>query len=337
VKVDPSTRVVRAIMLSRRHLLRVLGTAGAASGFPAIARGQSYPSRPVRWIVPFPAGGTTDLVARLMAQWLSARLGQQFIVENKPGGGTNIGVQAAVNAPADGYTLLFIFTTNIINPWLYKSLPFDFQRDIVPVAGLAELPLVIDLNPAVPAKTLAELIAYAKANPNKINFASFGARTISDLAIQLLAMSAGIDVVRVPYQGGAPMLTDLISGRVQAGLDALPNSLPHIRAGAVRGLAILSAKRTPALPDVPTVGETLAGFEVKPWTAVGVPRGTPAATVDLLNHEINAGLADPGIQARLAEVGGSPLFYSPEQLAALIARDAEKWGQVINRAGIKPE
>jgi tripartite-type tricarboxylate transporter receptor subunit TctC len=216
-------------------------------------------------------------------------------------------------------------------------MPFDFQRDIVPVAGLAELPLVIDLNPAVPAKTLAELIAYAKANPGKINFASFGARTISDLAIQLLEMSAGIDVVRVPYQGGAPMLTDLMSGRVQAGIDALPNSLPHIRAGAVRGLAILSAKRTPALPDVPTVGETLAAFEVKPWTAVGVPRGTPAAIVERLNYEINAGLADPGIQARLAEVGGAPLFYSPDQLAAMITRDAEKWRQVIERAGIKPE
>jgi tripartite-type tricarboxylate transporter receptor subunit TctC len=324
-------------MLSRRHLLRLLGAAGAASGCAATARGQSYPSRPVRWIVPFPAGGTTDLVARLMAQWLSARLHQQFIVENKPGGGTNIGVLAAVNAPADGYTLLFIFTTNVIHQWLYKSMPFDFQRDIVPVAGLAELPLVIDLNPAVPAKTLAELIAYAKANPGKINFASFGARTISDLAIQLLEMSAGIDVVRVPYQGGAPMLTDLMSGRVQAGIDALPNSLPHIRAGAVRGLAILSAKRTPALPDVPTVGETLAAFEVKPWTAVGVPRGTPAAIVERLNYEINAGLADPGIQARLAEVGGAPLFYSPDQLAAMITRDAEKWRQVIERAGIKPE
>jgi tripartite-type tricarboxylate transporter receptor subunit TctC len=323
--------------LSRRHWLRLLGTAGAASGFAAVARGQSYPSRPVRWIVPFPAGGTTDLVARLMAQWLSARLHQQFIIENKPGGGTNIGVLAAVNAPADGYTLLFIFTTNVINQWLYKSLPFDFQRDIVPVAGLAELPLVIDLNPAVPAKTLAELIGYAKANPGKVNFASFGARTISDLAIQLLEMAAGIDVVRVPYQGGAPMLTDLMSGRVQAGIDALPNSLPHIRAGAVRGLAILSAKRTPALPDVPTVGETLPGFEVKPWTAVGAPRGTPAAIVERLNHEINAGLADPGIQARLAEVGGAPLFYSPDQLAAMIAGDAEKWRQVITRAGIAPE
>lgn len=324
-------------MLSRRYLLRLAGTAGAASAFATNTGAQAYPSRPVRWIVPFPAGGTTDLVARLLAQWLSTRLGQQFVVENKPGGGTNIGVQAAVNAPADGYTLLFIFTTNVINPWLYKSLPFDFLHDIVPVAGLAELPLVIDLHPAVPAKTLGELVAYAKANPNKLNFASFGARTISDLAIQLLAMTAGIEVVRVPYAGGAPMLTDLMSGRVQAGLDALPNSLPHIRAGAVRGLAILSAKRSPALPDVPTAGETLPGFVVQAWTAVGVPRGTPAAIVERLNHEINAGLADPGIQARLAEVGGSPLVYTSSDLGEMVTRDADKWHQVIKRAGIQPE
>jgi tripartite-type tricarboxylate transporter receptor subunit TctC len=324
-------------MLSRRHVLRLAATASAASALATSTYAQGYPSRPVRWIVPFPAGGTTDLVARLLAQWLSTRLGQQFIVENKPGGGTNIGVQAVVNAPADGYTLLFTFTTNVINPSLYKSLPFDFLHDIAPVAGLAELPLVIDLHPAVPAKTLAELIAYAKANPNKLNFASFGARTISDLAIQLLAMTAGIEVVRVPYQGGAPMLTDLMSGRVQAGVDALPNSLPHIRAGAVRGLALLSAKRSPALPDVATAGETLPGFAVQSWTAVGVPRGTPAAIVERLNREINAGLADPGIKARLAEVGGAPLVYSSSELGDVIAHDAEKWAQIIKRAGIQPE
>ena len=324
-------------MWSRRHLLQLAGTAGAVPAFATQAHAQAYPSRPVRWIVPFPAGGTTDLVARLLAQWLSERLHQQFIVENKPGGGTNIGVQAAVNAPADGYTLLFIFTTNVINPWLYKSLPFDFVRDIAPVAGLAELPLVIDLHPAVPAKTLGELIAYAKANPNKLNFASFGARTISDLAIQLLAMTAGIEVVRVPYQGGAPMLTDLMSGRIQAGVDALPNSLPHIRAGAVRGLAVLSDKRSPALPDVATAGETLPGFAVQSWTGLGVPRGTPAAIVERLNAEINAGLADPGITARLAEVGGAPLVYTTSEFSDMIARNAEKWGQIIKRAGIQPE
>jgi tripartite-type tricarboxylate transporter receptor subunit TctC len=259
------------------------------------------------------------------------------IIENKPGGGTNIAVQAVVNAPADGYTLLFAVATNVINPSLYKSLPFDFQRDIAPVAGLAELPLVLDVTPALPANTVPEFIAYAKANPGKINFASFGVRTISHLAIELFKISTGVDVVHVPYQGGAPMLTDLLSGRIQAGIDALPNSLPHIKSGGVRALAVLSAKRTPALPNVPTMGETIAGFEVTPWTALGVPSATPNAIVERLNHEINAGLADPGIRARLAEVGGVPLVHSVAEMRALVARDAAKWARVVEQAGIKPE
>ncbi len=323
--------------LRRRRLLWLGGLAAAASALPRITVAQSYPSRPVRWIVPFPAGGSTDLVARLMAEWLAARLGQPFVIENKPGGGTNIAVQAAVTAPPDGYTLLFTLTTNVLNPSLYKSLPFDFQRDIVPVAGLVELPLVIDLNPLLPARTVTEFIAYAKANPAKISFASFGARTISHLAIELFKTSTGIDVVHVPYPGGGPMLTDLISGRVQAGVDALPNSLPHIKAGAVRALGVLSAARTPALPDVPTVGETVAGFEVRPWTGVGVPRGTASEIVTLLNREINAGLADPALKMRLTEVGAVPLFYSPDALRTMIARDGEKWAKVIKLAGIEPE
>jgi len=323
--------------MNRRRFLRVVRLAAFASALPRIAVAQAYPSRPVRWIVPFPAGGSTDLVARLMAEWLAARLGQPFVIENKPGGGTNIAVQAAVNAPPDGYTLLFTLATNVLNPALYKSLPFDFQRDIEPVAGLVELPLVIDLNPQLPAKSVAEFIAYAKANPGKINFASFGARTISHLAIELFKISTGIDVVHVPYPGGGPMLTDLISGRVQAGVDALPNSLPHIQAGTVRALAVLSAARTPALPDLPSVGETVAGFEVKAWTAVGVPRGTPDEIVAMLNREINAGLADPGVKARLAQVGGVPLLYTPDALRAMIARDGEKWANVIKLAGIEPE
>lgn len=302
-----------------------------------LAFADTYPSRPLRWIVPFPAGGSTDLIARLLGEWLAARLGQPVIIENKPGGGTNIAVQAVVNAPADGYTLLFAVATNVINPSLYKSLPFDFRRDIAPVAGLAELPLVLDVTPTLPAETVPEFIAYAKANPGKINFASFGARTISHLAIELFKISAGIDVVHVPYQGGAPMLTDLLSGRIQAGIDALPNSLPHIKSGGVRALAVLSAKRTPALPDVPTMGETIAGFEVTPWTALGVPSGTPNEIVERLNREINAGLADPGIRARMAEVGGVPLIYSPAELRALIVRDAAKWARVVELAGIKPE
>jgi tripartite-type tricarboxylate transporter receptor subunit TctC len=324
-------------MLARRRFLHLAGFAAASSAMSRLASADTYPSRPLRWIVPFPAGGSTDLIARLMGEWLAARLGQPMIIENKPGGGTNIAVQAVVNAPADGYTLLFAVATNVINPALYKSLPFDFQRDIAPVAGLAELPLVLDVTPTLPANTVPEFIAYAKANPGKINFASFGVRTISQLAIELFKISTGVDVVHVPYQGGAPMLTDLLSGRIQAGVDALPNSLPHIKSGGVRALAVLSAKRTPALPDVPTMGETIAGFEVTPWTALGVPSGTPAEIVERLNREINAGLADPGVRARMAEVGGVPLVYSPAELRALIASDAAKWARVVEQAGIKPE
>jgi tripartite-type tricarboxylate transporter receptor subunit TctC len=325
------------MMLPRRQLLRLVGFAASCAAASRLAFAQSYPSRPVRWIVPYPAGGTTDLIARLMGEWLSKQLRQQVVIENKPGGGTNIGVEAAVNSPPDGYTLLFILATNAINPSLYKSLPFDFQRDIAPVAGLAELPLVMEVNPAVPAKTVPEFIAYAKANPGKVNFGSFGARTISHLAIELFKTAAGVDIVHVPYQGGAPLVTDLLGGRIQAGIDALPNSLPHIRSGGVRALAMLSIKRNPALPDVPTMGETIAGFEVTPWTGVGVPSGTPAEIIERLNHEINAGLMDPGIKARLAEVGGAPLIYTPDELRARIASDVKKWAKVVKLAGIQPD
>jgi len=324
-------------MFARRRFLRLSSAAAASVALPRLAAAQSYPSRPLRWVVPFPAGGSTDLIARLLGEWLAQRLGQPVVIENKPGGGTNIGVQAVVNAAPDGYTLLFALATNTINPSLYKSLPFDFQRDIAPVAGLAELPLVFDLNPTVPVKTVPEFTAYAKANPGKINFASFGSRTISHLAIELFKIAAGIDVVHVPYPGGAPMLTDLLSGRIQAGMDALPNSLPHIRSGGVRALAIMSAKRTPALPDVPAINETIPGLDVTPWTAVGVPSGTPQDIIERLNREINAGLNDPSIKARMGEVGGVPLIYTPAELRALIASDTAKWAKVVAEAGIQPE
>jgi tripartite-type tricarboxylate transporter receptor subunit TctC len=323
-------------MFARRHFLAGAAVASAVA-LPRLAAAQSYPSRPLRWVVPFPAGGSTDLIARLLGEWLAQKLGQPVVIENKSGGGTNIGVQAVVNAAPDGYTLLFALATNTINPSLYKSLPFDFQRDIAPVAGLAELPLVFDLNPSVPAKTVPEFIAYAKTNPGKINFASFGTRTISHLATELFKIAAGVDIVHVPYQGGAPMLTDLLSGRIQAGIDALPNSLPHIRSGGVQALAIMSAKRTPALPDVPAINETIAGLEVTPWTAVGVPSGTPVEIVARLNREINAGLNDPAIKARMGEVGGVPLIYTPAELRALIASDTAKWAKVVAQAGIQPE
>jgi tripartite-type tricarboxylate transporter receptor subunit TctC len=291
----------------------------------------------VRFVVPFPAGGTTDTLARLLGNVLSQRLDQQVVIENKPGGGTNIAVQSVVKSPPDGYTLLMTLSTNTINPWLYKSLPFDFQHDIVAVSGLAEQPLVLDVHPDVPAKTVAEFIAYAKANPGKVRVASFGARTISHLAIELIKSSTGIDVIHVPYPGGAPMITDMIGRRIEAGIDALPNSLPHIRAGAVRALAVLSSARSPALPDVPTVAETIAGLAVDSWVGIGVPHGTPDEIVARLNRDINASLADPALKARYADIAAVPLILTPAQAGARIASDTEKWGKVIERAGLKPE
>jgi tripartite-type tricarboxylate transporter receptor subunit TctC len=319
---------------------RFLQLATAALSLPAVSRlasAQAWPNRPLRLVIPFTAGGTTDLIGRLMGQWLSERLGQTVVIENKPGGGTNIAVQAVVNAPPDGYTLLFIVSTNAINPSLYKSLPFDFQRDIVPVAGLAELPLVLEVNPSLPAATVAEFIAYAKANPGKVAFASFGTRTISHLAIELLKSSTGIDVVHVPYRGGPPLITDLISNRVQAGIDALPNSLPHIRSGAVRALAVLPKERTPTLPNVPTMAETVPGFVVSTWSGIGVPKGTPSEIIDRLNREINAGLATAEMQKRYADVGASPLLFTPVSMRSMIAADVVKWAKVVKDAGIKPD
>jgi len=322
--------------IHRRRFLR-LSTLAAASALARPALAQAWPTRPIRFIVPFNAGGTTDLIARIISQWLSERLGQQVVVENKPGGGTNIGVQAVVNAAPDGYTWLFTLATSTINPWLYKSLPFDFQRDITPVAGLAELPLVMEVNPAVPAKTIAEFVAYAKANPGKVSFASFGTRTISHLAIELIKNQTGIEVVHVPYTGGAAMVPDIIAGRVQAGVDALPNSLPHIRAGAMRALAVLPAKRSDAVPEVPTIGETIPGLEVSTWSGIGVPTGTPAEAIERISRETNAGLADAAVQKRFADVGAVPLPFTPDAMRAMIARDYEKWGRVVKAAGLKPE
>jgi tripartite-type tricarboxylate transporter receptor subunit TctC len=321
---------------SRRSFLR-LTTLAAASALARPALAQAWPTRPVRFIVPFNAGGTTDLIARIISQWLSERFGQQVIVENKPGGGTNIGVQAVVNAAPDGYTWLMILATSTINPWLYKSLPFDFRRDITPVAGLAELPLVMEVNPSLPAKTVNEFIAYAKANPGKLSFASFGARTISHLAIELIKSQTGIEVVHVPYTGGAPMVTDLIAGRIQAGVDALPNSLPHIRAGSLRALAVLPTARSAAIPDVPTIGESIPGLEVSTWSGIGVPAGTAAEAIERISRETNAGLADATVRKRFAEVGAVPLPFTPDAMRALIGRDYEKWGRVVKAAGLKPE
>jgi tripartite-type tricarboxylate transporter receptor subunit TctC len=323
--------------VSRRKFLEL---AAFAAAIPAISRpafAQSYPTRPVKLVVAFPAGGTTDLLARVLGPLLSERLGQQVVIENKPGGGTNIAMQMVVNAPPDGYTLAMTFATNTINPSLYKSLPFDFQRDIAPVSGLADLPLVLVVNKDVPAKDVNGFITYAKANPGKIAFASFGARTISHLSIELLKSSTGIEFVHVPYPGGAQIITDMISGRIQAGVDALPNSLPHIRSGAVRALALMSSQRNPAVPDVPTIGETIAGLEVNAGIGIGVPAATPVEIVQRLNRDINASLAEPSLKSRYADVGAVPLIYTPAEARAKIASDIVKWRKVIENAGIKPE
>jgi tripartite-type tricarboxylate transporter receptor subunit TctC len=320
--------------MNRRHFITA---AGAAVAFPAIALAQTWPSRPIRLVIGYPAGGSTDLIGRIMGQWLTERLGQPIVIENRPGAGTNLAAQAVVGSPPDGYTLLFTASTYAINATLYETLPYNFLRDIAPVAGLAELPLVMEVNPSVPAHTLAEFIAHARANPGKINIASFGAGTIAHLAIELFKITTGVNMVHVPYRGGAPMLVDLISGQVQAAIDALPNSLPHIRSGAVRALALLPNARSPAIPAVPTAGETLSGFEVSTWSGVGVPAGTPREIIERLNREINGGLADPGVKARIAEVGGTPLIYTPPQFDAVIRSDTEKWAKVIRATGIKPE
>ncbi|MFL6823700.1 MAG: Bug family tripartite tricarboxylate transporter substrate binding protein [Xanthobacteraceae bacterium] len=323
--------------LARRKFLRIAASAAALSGIAPAASAQNYPARPLRLIVGYPAGGSTDLVARLMGAWLTDRLGQSVVIENRPGAGTNLAVQAVVASPPDGYTLLFVATTNAINASFHSTLPFDFLRDLAPVAGLVELPFVMEVNPSLPANTVAEFIAHAKANPGKINAASFGTGTVSHMAWELFKLMASVEMVHVPYHGGAPMVTDLIGGRVQAGIDALPNSLPHIRSGALRALAMTGPARSAALPDVPTVGETVAGYEVSGWTGIAVPAGTPAAIVAALHREINAGLSDPRIAARLAEVGGRPILVTAEQFGAMWQRDTDKWAKVVKFAAGKRE
>jgi tripartite-type tricarboxylate transporter receptor subunit TctC len=323
--------------LPRRRFLELAAAAAALPAVSSLAHGQAYPTRPIRIVVGYPAGGSTDLVARIVGQWVSERLGQPIVIENKPGAGTNLAAQIVVAAPADGYTLLFAASTYAINATLYDTLPYNFQRDIAPVAGLAELPLVMDINRSLPANTLAEFIAYAKANPGKINFASFGVGTIAHLAIELFRLTTGVEIVHVPYRGGALMITDMLAGRIQAGIDAMPNSLPHIRSGAVRALAVLPAMRTAALPDVPTFGETLPGFEVSTWSGIGAPRGTAGGIITILNRVINAALEDPEVKTRIADVGGTPLLYAPAEFGAVIRADTEKWAKVIGSAGIKPE
>jgi tripartite-type tricarboxylate transporter receptor subunit TctC len=298
---------------------------------------QAYPSRPVRIVVGLAPGGTNDIVARLMGQWLSERLGQQFVIENRPGAGGNIGTEAVVRAPADGYTLLAVTATNTVNATLYDKLNFSLNRDIATIAGILRSPLVLEVHPAVPVNTVPEFIAYAKANSGKIGMASFGTGTTSHVAGELFKMTAGIHMLHVPYRGSAPMVTDLLGGQVQVAFDNLPASIEHIRAGKLRPLAVTTATRSEALPNIPTMSEFLPGYEASAWIAVGVPSGTPAEIVNKLNKEINAGLADPKIRARIADIGGTVLAGSAAEVGKLIAEETEKWAKVIRAANIKPD
>src|SRR5436309_3688898 len=324
--------------LSRRRFLYLAGAAGATSaGALPRASAQAYPARPLRWIVGFPPGGGADIVSRIMAPWLAERIGQPIVIENKPGGGTNISVQAVVNSPPDGYTLLFVAASAAVNATLFDALPFNLVRDIAPVSGLVDFPLVMVANPSLPANTVAEFIAYAKANPGKITMASFGTGSTSHVAGELFKAMAGVNLVHVPYRGGAPMLTDLVGGQVQVAFDVMTTSLPHIRTGALRALGIAGKHRFDGLPQLPTIGETIVGYEANSWAGVGVPRGTPTEIIERLNREINAGLADPAVKARLAQVSATPLFFTAAEFGAYIASEIDKWGDVIKRAGIKPE
>jgi tripartite-type tricarboxylate transporter receptor subunit TctC len=325
------------VKLPRRSFLHLTA---AASALPAVSRivwAQTYPSRPVRIIVGFAPGGGTDVVARLIAQALSERLGQQFIVENRPGAGTNIATEAVVNKPPDGYTLLLVNAANAVNATLYEKLNFDFIRDIAPVAGIVRVSNVLEVHPSVPAKTVPEFIAYAKANPGKVNMGSGGNGVASHMSGELFKLMAGVNLTHVPYRGEALALADLLGGQVQVAFGTLPASIEFIRAGKLRALAVTAATRSQALPDIPTVGDFVPGYEASSWWGVGTPKNTPADTIEKLNSEINAALADSKMKARLAELGGAVLPGSPADFGKLVTEETEKWGKVVRAANIKAE
>jgi tripartite-type tricarboxylate transporter receptor subunit TctC len=323
--------------LPRRQFLHLAAGAVALPSTSRIVWAQAYPTRPVRIIVATGPGGAPDILARLMGQWLSERLSQQFVTENRPGGGNTIGTEVVVRAPPDGYTLLLVDGTASINATLYEKLNYNFIRDIATVAGIVRLPNLMMVNPSVPAKTVPEFIAYAKANPGKINMASPGIATPGHVAGELFKMMTGIEMVHVPYRGGAPALTGLIGGQVQVMFLSPAATIEYIRSGRLRALAVTTTTRWEGLPDIPTVGEFVPGYETSIVLGVGVPKATPVEIIDKLNREINAALADPKIKARLAVLGGTPLAGSPADFAKLIAEETEKWGKVIKFAGIKPE
>lgn len=314
---------LRKVAIALLALTSSLGAAVAAD----------YPVKPVKWIVPYPPGGTTDVLARIMAQWLTEKLGQQVIVENKPGGGNNIGTEAAINAAPDGYTMLLVNPAHGINASMYKKLPFNVIRDVAPVAGMVRTPNVMVIANNVPVKTVPEFIAYCKANPSKVNMASSGSGTSTHLSGELFKTMTGCNMVHVPYKGAGPALTDMIGGQVQVLFDNLPSSAPHIKNGNIRALAVTSAAREPSMPDLPTVGDTVTGYEATAWFGVGMPKGSPREAIDRINAEVNRALADPKMRARLAELGGVPISGTPEDFGKVIVAETEKWAKVVSASG----
>jgi tripartite-type tricarboxylate transporter receptor subunit TctC len=323
--------------LPRRDFLHLAAGAVALPAVSRVARAQAYPTRPVRIVVPFAAGGNVDLFARLIGQWLSERLRQPFVIENRPGAGTTIGTEAVVRAAPDGYTLLMASPAATINATIYEKLSFNFVRDIAPVAAVVRTPFVMAVHPSVPAKTVLEFIAYAKASSGKLSMASSGMGTTPHVAGELFKMMTGVDMVHVPYRGAGPALTDLIAGQVHVYFTALPEAIEHIRVGKIRALAVTTAAQSEVLPNTPTLSGVLPGFEASFWAGFGAPKSTPTEIVDNLNKAINAGLADPEIKSRLAELGGTVLVGSPADFGKLIAAETEKWAKVIRAANIKPE
>jgi len=321
----------------RRQFLQLVAGAAALPAASSIAHAQAYPSRPVRLVIGYTPGGSADLTARLMGQWLSEKLGQSFVIENRPGGGTNIATEQVLRATPDGYTLLLVAPANAINATLYDKLNFNFVQDIVPVAGIIRFPNVVVVNPSLPIKTIPELIAHAKANPGKLNMASSGNGSTIHMSGELFKMLTGINMVHVPYRGGAPALTDLIGGQVHVMFDNIPTSAEHIKAGKLRGLAVTSAARSQVLPDLPTVADFLPGYEASAWYGLGVPKGTPNEIIDKVNKAMNAILADPKSQARFAELGASLLPGSPADFGKLLVDETEKWGKVVKFSGVKPD
>ena len=323
--------------LPRRKFLHLAAGAAALPAVSRIAWARTYPARPVRLIVPLAPAGAADITARLIGQWLSERLGQQFVIDNRPGGGGNIGTEAVVRAPADGYTLLLVGSFNATNAALYDKLNFNLIRDIAPIAGVFRGPLVMLVHPSVPAKTVPEFITYAKANPGKIDFASAGIGSVSHLSGELFKAMAGVNLVHVPYRGGGPAVNDLLGGQVQVYFASTPASIEYIKAGRLRALSLTTATRSEALPDIPTVAEFVPGFEASLWYGIGAPRNTPVEGIDKLNKEINAALADLRMKARIVDLGGDVLALSPDHFGKLIAAETEKWAKVIKSVGIKAE